>query len=84
MSSRAMVRLRPGKAMVWLIVAAGLLLVAAANVHLIYVAMSSQPDCVMHVRPGEGTPVSGAFSAARSACAPLTPRRTMREDGGQS
>jgi hypothetical protein len=70
--------------MVWLIVAAGLLLVAAANAHLVYVAMSSQPDCVTHVRPGEATAASGAFSAARSACAPPAPKSTMHQNETRS
>jgi len=49
----------------WLLVPAGLLLVAVANVHLVYVAVQSQPDCVEHAKaPGEG----GGYSAAKSAC----------------
>ena len=32
----------------WVLVPAGLLLVAGANAHLIYVAVQSQPDCVDH------------------------------------
>ncbi len=51
---------------IWLVVAAGLLLVVGANAHLVYVALSSQPACVAHVKPGE----SGGLSAARSACTP--------------
>ena len=58
----------PGKAIVWVLVGAGLLLVAAANAHLAYVAMTSQPDCVTHIRPGEVTAQSGSYSAERSAC----------------
>ncbi len=50
----------------WLAVAAGLLLVAGANAHLVYVAVTSQPACVAHLRAGE----AGGLSAARSACAP--------------
>lgn len=56
------------KAAVWLLVGFGLLLLAAANWHLVYVAITSQPDCVAHVRQGEGT--QGRFSAARSSCSP--------------
>jgi hypothetical protein len=37
----------------------------AANAHLVYVAFSSQPDCVIHLK-GEGEP--GTFRAAKSAC----------------
>lgn len=35
----------------------------AANAHLIYVAVTSQPDCVPHQK-GE----SGLYQAAKSAC----------------
>lgn len=48
-------------------VAAGLLLLAGANAHLLYVAHTSQPDCVAHVKPGE-TSGGGRFSAAKSSC----------------
>lgn len=60
----------PGMRINWRIVslaiaAAGVALLAAANTHLVYVALESQPDCVAHVKnAGEG----GAFQAARSAC----------------
>ena len=57
------------KAAIWLAVAAGLLLVVEANGHLVYVAATSQPDCVDHVRQGEVGTQAG-FSAARSACSP--------------
>ncbi len=36
-----------------------------ANAHLVYVAFSSQPDCVTHLKgAGEG----GTYRAAKSAC----------------
>jgi hypothetical protein len=47
--------------MVWLAVAAGVLLLAGANAHLAYVAITTQPDCVAHAREGAG-------AAAKSAC----------------
>jgi hypothetical protein len=51
--------------LVWMLVAAGLLLVAGANAHLVYVAVQSQPDCVEHaMATGEGQ----RYRAARSAC----------------
>lgn len=59
-----------GKITLWLLVGAGLLLLAAANFHLVYVAFSSQPDCVAHVRQGEGVTHTGQFSAAQSSCSP--------------
>lgn len=40
-----------------------IVLFVAANAHLIYVAVTSQPDCVPHQK-GEG----GAYQAAKSAC----------------
>ena len=48
-------------------VAIGLMVVVLANVHLVYVSLQSQPDCVAHVKPGLGGD-GGAYSAARSAC----------------
>ncbi|MEZ5933286.1 MAG: hypothetical protein R3F54_15305 [Alphaproteobacteria bacterium] len=52
--------------LVGLAVAAGLLLVAIANAHLVYVAVMSEPDCVPHFKASnEG---AGSFRAAKSAC----------------
>jgi hypothetical protein len=48
-----------------LAVGAGLAALIAANVHLVYVAVQSQPDCVPHTKSA-GEP--GTFRAARSAC----------------
>jgi hypothetical protein len=56
------------KAVIWLLVGAGLLLVVFANIHLVYVAASTQPDCVAHLRPGNGASERGQFSAAGSSC----------------
>ncbi len=74
---------RPGmrkKTVLWAAVGAGLLLLAAANGHLVYVAFTSQPDCVAHVRlgdvrlgdvqPGPGDAPRGQFGAATSSCTP--------------
>jgi hypothetical protein len=58
------------KAALWLLVGLGLLLLVAANGHLVYVAITSQPDCVAHVRHGEGSGTQDRFSAARSSCSP--------------
>jgi hypothetical protein len=41
-----------------------------ANAHLVYMAVVSQPDCVAHIRQGEGASKDGKFSAARSSCTP--------------
>jgi hypothetical protein len=58
------------KLLLWAAVGAGLLLVLIANSHLVYVAIMSQPECVAHLRQGEGDPGEGKFSAARSSCTP--------------
>ena len=58
------------KTVILLAVAAGLLLVIGANAHLVYVAVTSQPDCVAHLRPGEADAHSASFSAAQSNCSP--------------
>lgn len=50
----------------WLTLAlAGIALLVAANAHLVYVAIGSQPDCVPHAKTAGET---GAMRAARSAC----------------
>ena len=53
---------------IWLGVSALIALVLGANVHLLYVAFASQPDCVAHQAPGIWQ--SGTFSAAQSSCSP--------------
>ena len=50
----------------WLLAAAVLLVVAAANAHLVYVAVESQPECVAHLK--EAGTKAGAFRAAKPAC----------------
>ena len=55
--------------LIWLIVALGTLLLTAVNAHLLYVAVTSQPDCVAHARPGEANG-RHAFGAANSSCSP--------------
>lgn len=47
-------------------VVAGVLLLALANVHLVYVAVTSQPECVPHSTATDETP--GSFRAAKPAC----------------
>lgn len=42
------------------------LVVLGANAHLVYVAITTQPDCVVHLR--EKTDRPGEFRAAKSAC----------------
>jgi len=54
----------------WLSLAAIAAIVVAANAYLIYVATTSQPPCVPHLRQGEGDATRGLFSAAQSSCSP--------------
>ena len=69
--SETSARTRPKRmAVIWLAIGVGLLLLFAANGHLVYVAMTSQPDCVSHIRPCEAKATQSRFSAARSSCAP--------------
>jgi hypothetical protein len=58
------------KATIWFVIGLGLLLLAAANGHLVYVAMSSQPGCVDHLRQGDPGGDQNQFRAAKSACSP--------------
>jgi hypothetical protein len=62
---------RPIRLWLWIVFAVAIVL--AANAHLIYVAVSSQPACVTHVRQGEGSTDRGRFSAAESSCSPEIP-----------
>ena len=58
------------RVVVWAAIGAGLLLLLIANSHLVYMAFVSQPECVAHVRQGEGSAKDGKFSAAQSSCTP--------------
>ncbi len=55
----------PARIPIWTLVSGGLLLLVAANVHLVYVAVTSQPDCVAHAKVAGG---DGGYRAARPAC----------------
>jgi hypothetical protein len=55
-------RLRLG----WLLAAAAILTFAGANAHLIYVAFTSHPGCVLHLKEAGAKP--GQFRAAASDC----------------
>ena len=50
----------------WILLAALVLVVAGANVHLVFVAVASQPECVAHLR--EAGTQAGEYRAAKSAC----------------
>lgn len=63
-SSRSVWR---GRVLAITIVVGGLAVVVAANAHLIYLAFTTQPECVAHIREaGSGPP--GAYAPARSSC----------------
>ena len=49
----------------WVLVSAGLLLVAVANAHLVYVAVRSQPGCAEKLK---ATDEGQGYRAATSAC----------------
>jgi len=51
--------------LVWVLVPAGLLLVAGAHAHLLYVALQSQPACVPHLKE---TDEGVGYRAAKSSC----------------
>jgi hypothetical protein len=61
---------RGGRVAIWLLVVAGLVAVGVANWHLVRVAITTAPDCVAHVRLGDGHAPPGSFSAAQSSCSP--------------
>lgn len=66
------IKLPSPKVAMWFVVCAGLLLVIGANAHLVYIAVMSQPDCVVHARTGEAARDRAQFAAARSSCNPHT------------
>jgi uncharacterized membrane protein len=73
---RAMIRL-------WLLLAITAAIVLAANVHLLYVATTSQPACVTHLKQGEGDSARGLLSAAESSCSPAASVRADPSETGR-
>ena len=65
-----MQRLSAGKVAVGVVVVGAILVVVAANWHLVAVAIRSQPECVAHIRLGEPGAGDVRYGAARSACRP--------------
>jgi hypothetical protein len=51
--------------LLWTMIPAALAVFAAANIHLVYVAVTSQPDCVPHLKEAGG---GETYRAAKSAC----------------
>ena len=64
--ARPMIRL-------WLLLGVAAAVLVGANAHLIYVATTSQPACVAHLKQGTGDAARGMFSAAKSSCSPPAP-----------
>lgn len=60
--------MKKGRVVLVLSVGAGLALLVLANAHLVYVAFASQPQCVQHIKQGEGDARRSAYSAAQSGC----------------
>lgn len=58
---------RKGKIVVWFSIGVGLMVLTAANLHMLYAAVSSEPNCVAHLRQGERNGMN-SFSAAESSC----------------
>jgi hypothetical protein len=52
--------------LLWILTAAAMTVFVSANAHLVYVAVSSEPGCVAHLKDKSGTP--GGYRAAKSAC----------------
>jgi len=50
------------------LVAGLVLLIGAANAHLVYVAVTSQPECVPHEKGMDASDHPGSYRAAKSAC----------------
>ena len=57
----------PARTVALILVTAGLALVAAANVHLVYVSFASRADCVPHLKE-PGDPATNSYAAASSSC----------------
>jgi len=70
MSARRAATAPKRRAVIWLAAGLGLFVLFAGNGHLVYVAVTSQPACVDHLRQGEGNGTQ-KFRAAMSACSPL-------------
>jgi hypothetical protein len=56
------------KIAIWVLIVFGLIVLGAANTHLVYMAVATQPDCVTHLKSGEAKVTPSSFSAAKSVC----------------
>jgi len=57
-----------GAVLAFALAAAGLAVVLAANAHLLYSALRSQPACVPHIREAGSGPPGAAYRPAESSC----------------
>ncbi|MDH2385487.1 hypothetical protein [Bradyrhizobium sp. CER78] len=62
----------------WILIVCGVVAVLAANAHLLYLASTSQPPCVDHLRQDETGEASGQYRAAGSSCTPSAIRPSAR------
>lgn len=69
-----MIAVRPARRWtIGMIVAAGIVVLVGMNAHLLYVAVTSQPDCVAHLNLGEAATGNISFRAAKSSCSGARP-----------
>ncbi|NEU96891.1 hypothetical protein [Bradyrhizobium uaiense] len=62
----------------WILIACGVIAVLAANAHMLYLASTSQPPCVDHLRQDEAGDAPGQYRAAGSSCSPSEIRPSAR------
>lgn len=61
-----MKNVKSGKRMAWVVVAVSCIIFFGANAQFIYLASTTQPECVAHKKTGSN-PDKG-FAAAKSSC----------------
>jgi hypothetical protein len=63
------------------LVVAGLAALLLANMHLVFVAVGSEPGCVAHVQMRASTTGTSGFAAAQSACSPSDGKADREGEG---
>jgi len=74
-------RERRHRIVIALVVVAGLAALLLANLHLVLVAVSSEPGCVAHVEMRASAAGRGGFTAAQSACSPSSDAADRAAEG---
>jgi hypothetical protein len=74
-------RERRRRIMIALALVAGLAALLFANLHLVLVAVSSEPGCVAHVEMRASAAGRGGFTAAQSACSPSSDGADQAAEG---